>query len=89
MIPSQPNPTHFPEGFFTSRLPASVYLYQFISKICLLSTVHLRYGMMLFIINHLFVKQAISFSILFTFRISAIRLFKFKLNLTSKIYLNL
>ena len=77
MISSQPNPIHFSEGFFTSSLPVLVYFNQFISKICLLSTVHPRYGMMLFIMSHLLVKEAISFSILFTFRISAMRLFKF------------
>ena len=77
MISSQPNPIHFSEGFFTGSLPALVYFNQFISKICLLSTVHPRYGMMLFIMSHLLVKEAISFSILFTFRISAVRLFKF------------
>ena len=73
------NPTHFSEGSFTSSLPVSI------SKICLLSIIYLRYGMMLFIMSHFFVKaivfielvKAISFSIVFTFRISAMRLFKF------------
>ena len=62
-------PTHFSEGLFTNSLPVST------SKICLLSTIHLRYGMMLFIMSHFFVKaivfielvKAVYFSILFTF----------------------
>ena len=74
-----PTPTHFSEGSFTSSLPV------FISRICLLSIIHLSYGLMLFIMSHFFVKaivfielvKAISFSIVFTFRISAMRLFKF------------
>ena len=78
-MPSQPQ-TIFSEGYFTSSLPVSI------SKIYLLSIIYLRYGMMLFIMSHFFVKaivfielvKAISFSIVFTFRISAMRLFKFK-----------
>ena len=52
---------------------------------CLLSFIHLRYRMMFFIMSHFFVKanvftelvKVISFSLLFTFRIYAMRLFKF------------
>ena len=74
-IPSQPNP--FSERFFTSSLPGSIF------KIYLASTSHLCYGTMLFIICHFFVKaivffelvKAVSVSILFTFQISAMRLF--------------
>ena len=70
----------FSEWFFTSNLPASLS-----SEICFASTIHLIYGMMLSIMCHFFVKtlvfiefvKAISFSILFIFRISAMRLFKF------------
>ena len=70
----------FSEWFFTSNLPASLS-----SEICFASTIHLIYGMMLSIMGHFFVKtlvfiefvKAISFSILFIFRISAMRLFKF------------
>ena len=66
LIPSQLN---FSEGFFTSSLHVSI------SKICLASTVHLSYEMMLFILCYFFVKaiafielvKAISFSVLFTF----------------------
>ena len=79
-MPSQPQPI-FSKDFLqvvTSSLPVSV------SKICLLSTIHLRYGIILFIMSHYFVKaigfielvKAISFSILFIFRISAMTLFK-------------
>ena len=74
VIPSQPQPIF---SYFTSSLPVSI------SKISLLSTVHLLYEMMLFIMSHFFVKaigfieldKAISFSILISFRISAMRLF--------------
>ena len=73
------NPTHFSEGSFTSSLPVSI------SKISLSSITHLLCGMMLFIMSYFFVKtivfieliKAISFSIVFTFRISAMRSFKF------------
>ena len=55
------------------------------SKISWLSAIYLCYGMVLFIASHFFLKaivfielvKAISFSILFTFQISAMRLFKF------------
>ena len=72
--------THFFEEFFTSSLPVSL------SKICLAITIHLHYRMILFIKCHFLVKavvfidvlvKAISFSIHFAFRISALRLFKF------------
>ena len=77
MIPSQTQPIS--KGFLTSSLPVSM------SKICLLSTIHLRYGIMLFAMGHVFVKvigfidlvKAVSFSIGFTFRICTMRLFKF------------
>ena len=77
MIPSQPQPIS--KGFLTSSLPVSM------SKICLLSTIHLRYGIMLFVMGHVFVKvivfidliKAVPFSIGFTFRIFTMRLFKF------------
>ena len=60
-------------------------IYLYISNFCLLSNIHLRYGMMLFIMSNFLAKaivfielvKVISFSILFTFRISAMRLFKF------------
>ena len=39
------NTTYFSEGFLTSSLPVSI------SKICLLSTIHLSYEMMLFIMT--------------------------------------
>ena len=74
MIPSQPN--RFSERFFTSTLPVSIL------KIYWASTNRLT---LLFIMCHFFVKRivffelikAISFSILFTFRISAMRFFIF------------
>ena len=43
----------FSKGFFTSSLPASI------SKICLLSTIYLCHGMMLFIMSHFFVKTIV------------------------------
>ena len=43
-------PTNFSEGFFTSILPGCA------SRIWLVSTIHLSYGMMLFIMIHFFVK---------------------------------
>ena len=54
-------------------------------KSAYLSTIHLRYRIMLFIMSYFFVKaidsielvEAISFSIFLTFRISAMSLFKF------------
>ena len=46
-------PTHFSEVFFTSSLLVSL------SKICLLSTIHLSYKMILFIMSHFFVKAII------------------------------
>ena len=77
MIPSHPK--DFPQRFFTTSLPVSI------SKKCLANTIHLRYGVMLFIMCHFYVKaivsiefvKTISFSILFTFRIFAMRLYKF------------
>ena len=77
MIPSHPK--DFPQRFFTTSLPVSI------SKKCLANTIHLRYGVMLFIMCHFYVKaivsielvKTISFSILFTFRIFAMRLCKF------------
>ena len=62
--------------------------YMRVFSVCMtvpLSTINLHYAMMLFIMSHFFVKanvfielvKAISFSILFTFRISAMRLYKF------------
>ena len=77
MIPSQTQPIS--KGFLTSSLPVSM------SKICLLSTIHLRYGIMLSVMGHVFVKvivfidliKAVPFSIGFTFRIFTMRLFKF------------
>ena len=44
------NPTHFSQALFTSSLPV------FISKICFLNTIHLHYGIMLFIMTHFIVK---------------------------------
>ena len=78
VIHSQPQPI-FSEGSCTRNLPVSI------SKICLLSIIYLRYGMMLFVMSHFLVKEivfielvkAISFSIAFTFRISSMRLFRF------------
>ena len=70
---------HFCEGFFASICCVSI------SKMYVASTVHLCYGMMFFIMCHFYVKaivfigfvKLIPFSILFTFQISTIRLFKF------------
>ena len=70
---------HFYEGFFASICCVSI------SKMYVASTVHLCYGMMFFIMCHFYVKaivfigfvKLIPFSILFTFQISTIRLFKF------------
>ena len=73
------NSRHFSEGFFASICCVSI------SKMYVASTVHLCYGMMFFIMCHFYVKaivfigfvKLIPFSILFTFQISTIRLFKF------------
>ena len=73
------NSRHFSEGFFASIRCVSI------SKMYVASTVHLCYGMMFFIMCHFYVKaivfigfvKLIPFSILFTFQISTIRLFKF------------
>ena len=63
------NSTDLSEGFFTNSLPVTVL------KICLASTIHRSYGIMLFITCHFFVRaivfiasfKPVSFSILFTF----------------------
>ena len=73
------NSRHFSDGFFASICCVSI------SKMYVASTVHLCYGMMFFIMCHFYVKaivfigfvKLIPFSILFTFQISTIRLFKF------------
>ena len=73
------NSRHFSVGFFVSFCCVSI------SKMYVASTVHLCYGMMFFIMCHFYVKaivfigfvKLIPFSILFTFQISTIRLFKF------------
>ena len=73
------NSRQFSEGFFASICCVSI------SKMYVASTVHLCYGMMFFIMCHFYVKaivfigfvKLIPFSILFTFQISTIRLFKF------------
>ena len=71
-----PKPKHFSEWF-----TRAVYLFQS-QKFVEQSTNHLRYGKMLFIMCHFFVKPivffelvSISFSIHLTFRISAMRYF--------------
>ena len=72
MIPAQPN-------WFFWRI-FHKYLTCFCLKNLLISTIHIRYGMMLFIMCHFTVielAKAISFSIIFTFRIPTERLFKF------------
>ena len=75
-----PNPIRFSERFFTYSLAVSILKFYWGSTNCLC------YGTMLFIMCHFLVKsivffelgQAISFYILFIFRISAMRLFIFK-----------
>ena len=63
----------FSKGFFTSSLPASI------SKICLLSTIYLLYGMMLFIMSHFFVKTIVFIELVKAILFLSFLLFRFQL----------